>query len=158
MLMDKRNNEVRPKDYFEEIDRLTKHSPDREARTCIYSLLQGVCCALTRDMSFSNLFSRLDFVCRNFHVSHQMQHEIQNLRHLLYNHEDSDFQQHYPNYLSLLAEFVSCVLGAEVPQKLKMSLPRHLKDFHGEQPKAFYKVLRILTTHFDDHFIYGVKD
>jgi len=134
----------------------------KEKYSRLYSLLERVCKQLTTDesMDFSNLFSRLYFLCAQRKVKPQAIeifriHARQVLQSNLFPYTDEDFQYD----VKALCETISQFLHTPISVRLQKALPTHWRPL----PQHPYtserrKRLRMVVDNWDEEFIYGFDE
>lgn len=153
--------EMRPKaeDYFRILNELSLQPVASKAYIPIYGLLQRLCEDYSADFVFSNLFSRLSFVCRQCGMNAAETMRMQSLRRKCHHVELADIDQRsFLIDIQRMSEFVGKVFKCAVPAELSDRLPLDLQVTPAVANKAFYKCLRVQVKRWDDRYIYAEKD
>ena len=147
------------KDYYSALVALLAEHPTAESYARLYQLLLRLCEEDTPQMHFSNLFSRLSYVCRQHKVSPALMRDMQSLRRKCFHideHENSVTA--YRSDLRTFAEFIRCVLASEWPKSLnRIFAKQSLQPFTPKKILAF-ESLRMVVAHWDDRYIYGYTE
>lgn len=125
----------------------------------LYELMQGVCNDLTYELHFANFFSRLDYVCKKFHVKNVLETDVQNLRRRYrLGQMINENRKTFLYDLKTVTDFISCVFEQPAPESLLQLLPRAVSRISHKSVQEYYKCLRVLVKRWDDRYIYAVKD
>jgi hypothetical protein len=127
------------------------------------SLLERICKELTANESvqFSNLFSRLNYVCEKTNLSRQKTFQINTLRVNANNVLHSDFkptQEDYLQNLKALCNALSHFYSIDIPDVLSSVLPKieYFKPKHRQGKK--HDRIRIEVSSTDHQFIYAFDE
>jgi hypothetical protein len=127
------------------------------------SLLERACKDLTANESiqFSNLFSRLNYVCEKTNLDRQNTFQINTLRINSNNVLHSDFkptQEEYLQNLKALCNSLSHFYGIDIPKSLSDILPQ--TEFYKPKQRQRNKYERIRTevSLVDDQYIYAFDE
>lgn len=153
------NRLLEPEDYFEMLNEVLEAPIDGFDASRLYGILRGFCEGLTSDLSFSNLFSRLDYVCHHHTVSRSLHISIQRLRYRLHSAQDSyrDAASRKDD-VALLAFFIASVCRVSVPSSLcgmKEKLTVLAPSGSGQTRRL---CMRVLVRSMDRHYISAVRD
>ncbi len=127
------------------------------------SLLERVCKDLTTNESiqFSNLFSRLNYVCEKTNLDRRKTFQINTLRINANNVLHADFkptQEDYLQNLKALCNALSHFYGISIPKTLSDILPK--TDFYKPKQRQGkkYDRIRIEVSSTDEQFIYAFDE
>lgn len=127
------------------------------------SLLERVCKDLTANESiqFSNLFSRLNYVCEKTNLDRRKTFQINTLRINANNVLHADFkptQEDYLQNLKALCNALSHFYGISIPKTLSDILPK--TDFYKPKQRQGkkYDRIRIEVSSTDEQFIYAFDE
>ena len=137
--------------------------PVGERYVRLYALLDRLCKQLTADAEtdFSNLFSRLHYLCRKRGVA-STAIEVFRLRGKQARQGTLPAELTEDDYrydLKALCEWVSAQTSVPVPEKLQRCLPRRWRalpesTYHSEVRKR----MRVAVTHWDESYIYAYDE
>lgn len=148
----------------ERIHRRPAASPDNLADKYIrlYKLLEQACYELTSEttLSFSNLFSRLDFVCKEKRMTPADRYAIQTMRRngkkALSGNLTPDMET-YRYDLRALLRFLSSAYGSPIPQSLLEDIPDENRPYHGNG-LSYLPYVRVVVSSWTDSKIYASSD
>lgn len=147
------------KDYFSVLAEMISQPLTADVYLPMYALLQRLCEDFSADRVFSNLFSRLGFVCRQCGLSDAEILQMQQLRRKCHYVEAHDLErQSFLQDVRRMAEFVGKVFKCRVPASLLSLLPIDLSFAEQGKSKAFYPCLRVVVRNWDERYIYAEKD
>lgn len=139
----------------------TSGLPYKERYKQLYLLLDRITKELTTDAAaeYTSLFSRLYALCRlKSYPLRTIELFRVNARKVI----RGDFMPEEEDYLydlKALCEAVSFFYDQPIPLKLKARLPQKWRDFTDEPVyKPIYKKTRIVVSHWDNTFIYGIRE
>jgi superfamily I DNA and/or RNA helicase len=148
-------------DDLNEIHNEQKSTTDKYPK--LRSLLERVCKDLTANESiqFSNLFSRLNYVCEKTNLDRRKTFQINTLRINANNVLHADFkptQEDYLQNLKALCNALSHFYGIDIPKSLSDILPKteFYKPKHRQSKK--YDRIRIEVSSTDEQFIYAFDE
>ncbi len=150
---------LQPSDYFDSLYLLATSPIRPESYLTIYSLLQDICENRSSQFAFSNLFSRLSYVCRQSECTLAETQAMQSLRRKC--HHLSETVQRKTEFMSdirLMAEFTGKVFRCGIPHQLRDLLPARIEQPKALSGKAFYAYLRVVVKRWDQQYIYAEKD
>ncbi len=125
-------------------------------------VLEQACYELTSDVtaSFSNLFSRLDFVCKEKKMTPSDRYAIQTMRRNCNAALDDDFKPDMEEYLydlRALVRFVSLGFEEDIPASLLPEIPHSNRSYLGSQ-LSHIAYVRVCVTSWTDTLIYAATD
>ena len=125
-------------------------------------ILDQVCFEQTANsqISFANLFARLDYVCKEKGISPADNYAIQTMRrncHEALNKEAKANLKEYLYDLRALARFVSSCYGEEIPAYLAHEIPSANRPFH-ENTRKRIPYVRVSVSGWTDSLIYANTD
>ena len=146
-------------DYFDTLFSLASLPATPKSYLSLYSLLQNICESKSPQAVFSNLFSRLSYVCRHSGLTPAETQSMQSLRrkchHLSETAIDSTM---FLSDIRQMAEFVGKVFRCGIPERLRNLFPTKIGQEKVFSRKAFYPYLRVEVKKWDKQFIYAEKD
>jgi len=150
--------------FFEELEE-THHEPDsiKDKYLKMRSLLERVCKDLTANerIQFSNLFSRLNYICEKTKLDKYKTFQINTFRINANNvlHADSEpTKEDYLQDLKALCNALSHFYNAVIPSTLSIVFPQ--KDYYKPKTKPVnkYNRIRVEVSSVDEQFIYGFDE
>lgn len=149
---------------IEEIHRKPPLAPENipAKYAALYKVLEEACYELTREvtLSFSNLFSRLDYVCKEKGMTPSDRFAIQTMRRngkkAMGNGESAD-KETYLADLRALCRFVSLAFGEDIPVSLLTELPHQNRPYHDSLLKHVPYV-RAVVSSWTEEKIYAATD
>lgn len=127
-----------------------------------YKVLEEACYEQTRDsaLSFSNLFSRLDYVCKEKGMTPSDRYAIQTMRRNAKAATNPSFSADKETYrfdLRALCQFVSVVFGEEIPSSLLADIPSHNRPYQDATQKRLPYV-RAVVSSWTEEKIFAATD
>lgn len=128
----------------------------------LYKVLEEACYELTQGitLSFSNLFSRLDYVCKEKGMTPSDRYAVQTMRRNAKEAMHKGFSPDKETYLSdlrALCRFVSVAFGEDIPVSLIADLPHQNRPYHVSSLKHVPYV-RAVVSSWTDERIYAATD
>ena len=125
-------------------------------------VLEQACYELTTDVtaSFSNLFSRLDFVCKEKKMTPSDRYAIQTMRRNCNAALDDDFKPDMDEYLydlRALVRFVSLGFEEDIPASILPDIPHSNRPYLGSR-LSHIPYVRVSVTSWTDSLIYAATD
>ena len=154
-------------DLFNRIEQI-HHQPTaalknlRAKYILLRKVLEQACYELTTDVtaSFSNLFSRLDFVCKEKKMTPSDRYAIQTMRRNCNAALDDDFQPNMDEYLydlRAIVRFISLGFGEDIPASLLPEIPHSNRSYLGGK-LSHIPYVRVCVTSWTDTLIYAATD
>lgn len=127
-----------------------------------YTLLEEICDELISNVSFSfsNFFSRLNYICKAFRLSPSDTYAIQCMRRNGYASMQKDFHANLETYLfdlRALVCFISHTFNEKIPQSLQAIIPQQNRPYK-KATATYIPYLRATVTRWDDMYIYATID
>lgn len=124
-------------------------------------LLDKVCKYVVRDevVQFSNLFSRLTFICNRYKAS-RIIHNFRMVSNDLLKHDSADLEQYFATYWMDVNDFISYVFSVPVPDENRGYYPFPIKRLelkHNEFEQIIDK-LRVSVIGVKDNLLYCVEE
>jgi len=128
----------------------------------LYKLLEQICYEQTAEvtLSFSNLFSRLDFVCKEKRMTPADRYAIQTMRRNGRKAMSRDFTPDMETYrydLRALARFISLAYDMPIPVSLQEEIPDTNRPYH-ENGLSYVPYLRVVVSNWTENKIYASSD
>lgn len=148
--------------FFDEIyDYHTAGLSYKERYERLYMLLDRITKELTADSAaeYTSLFSRLYALCRlrNYPLRTIELFRV-NARKVI-NGQFMPEEEDYLYDLKALCEAIAFFYKEDIPLKLKARLPQKWREFAKEPVyKPIYKKTRLIVSHWDNTFIYGIRE
>lgn len=159
--------ELQAFDLYRQIERIHRRpaaSPENltDKYIRLYKLLEQACYEQTSEMtlSFSNLFSRLDFVCKEKRMTPADRYAIQTMRRngkKALNGKLTPDMETYRYDLRALARFVSLAYDAPIPPGLQAEIPDENRPYH-EGGQTYVPYVRVVVSSWTDTKIYASSD
>lgn len=111
-------------------------------------------------LTFANLFSRIDYICKRHKMVPSDRFAIQTMRRNCKKATESEFIadiQEYLYDLRALARFISLVFDTDIPATLMADLP-HSNRPHKNTKKERIPYLRVIVSHWNEETIYATTD
>lgn len=146
-------------DYFDTLFSLASLPATPKSYLSLYSLLQNICESKSPQAVFSNLFSRLSYVCRHSGLTPTETQSIQSLRRKCHHLSETAIDSMvFLSDIRQMAEFVGKVFRCGIPERLQNLFPTKIGQEKVFSRKAFYPCLRVEVKKWDGQFIYAEKD
>ena len=125
-------------------------------------VLEQACYELTTDVTatFSNLFSRLDFVCKENKMTPSDRYAIQTMRRNCNAALDDDFKPDMDEYLydlRAIVRFVSLGFKEDIPASILPDIPHSNRSYLGSH-LSHIPYVRVSVTSWTDTLIYAATD
>ncbi len=111
-------------------------------------------------LTFANLFSRIDYICKRHKMVPSDRFAIQTMRRNCKKATEIEFIadiQEYLYDLRALARFISLVFDTDIPATLMADLP-HSNRPHKNTKKERIPYLRVIVSHWNEETIYATTD
>lgn len=127
------------------------------------SLLERVCKNLTanENIQFSNLFSRLNYVCEKTNLDRSKTFQINTLRINANKVLHSDFKPSNEDYLQnlkALCNAISHFYAVKIPESIDSILPKNNTYRPKQRQEKKHDRIRVEVSSTDQHFIYGFDE
>ena len=159
--------ELQASDWFKRIGQIHgKASADtRDLRAkyiALYKILEEACYEQTRDitLSFSNLFSRLDYVCKEKGMTPSDRYAIQTMRRNSKKAMEGKLVPDMETYrydLRALLRLVSLAYEEPIPESLLAEIPKENRPYHTDG-LSHVPYLRVVVSSWTDSKIYASSD
>ena len=153
------NQLLEAQDYFDMLHEVLESQMDDSTASRLYGILNEFCNELTSGLNFSNLFSRLDYVCNHYTVKRSLHTAIQQLRYKLHSAESP-----YKDFVSLrrdvalLALFVASVCRVPVPSSLESVGDMLVALSPREAGRVSNLCMRVLVKGVSGHYILALRE
>ena len=154
-------------DLFNRIEQIHRQPPAsvknlRAKYILLRKVLEQACYELTTDVTaaFSNLFSRLDFVCKENKMTPSDRYAIQTMRRNCNAALDDDFKPDMNEYLydlRAIVRFVSLGFKEDIPASILPDIPHSNRSYLGSHLNHIPYV-RVSVTSWTDTLIYAATD
>lgn len=154
-------------DFFRRMERihtLPAASQDnlRAKYIMLYKVLQQACYELTTGVtaSFANMFSRLDFICKEKKMTPSDRYAIQTMRRNCNSAMGDDFHPDMNEYLydlRALARFVSSGFEEDIPQSILSQIPRSNRPYGGTR-LSHIPYVRASVNSWNENLIFASAD
>lgn len=159
--------EIQSFDLFNRIEQI-----HRQPAACISNLrakyillrkvLEQACYELTADVTavFANLFSRLDFICKEKKMNPSDRYAIQTMRRNCNSASDDDFKADMNEYLydlRALVRFISLAYEEDIPASILPEIPHSNRPYSGTR-LSHIPYVRASVNSWNDSLIYAATD
>lgn len=159
--------ELQPFDLYNRIEKIHNQpaaAPDNIQAKYIqlYKVLEQACYELTDGVTFSfaNLFSRLDYICKEKKMTPSDKYAIQTMRRNCKTAMNDDFQPVMEEYLydlRAIIRFVSLAYGEDIPAVLLPQIPHSNRPYKGTRLSRI-PYLRVSVSSWDETRIFATCD
>lgn len=159
--------ELQSFDLYRRVEHIHRHpqaAPEniRAKYILLYKVLEQACHELTAQASFAfaNLFSRLDYVCRQRRMNPSDKYAIQTMRRNCHAAMGDRFQpvmEEYRYDLRALVRFISLAFGEDIPAGLVTEIPPSNRPYKGN-PHTRLPYLRVSVSSWNDTEIFASTD
>ena len=159
--------ELQPFDLYRRIEQIHRQpaaAPEniRSKYILLFKVLEQACYELTHGVTFSfaNLFSRLDYICKEKRMTPSDKYAIQTLRRNCNAAMRDDFQPVMEEYLydlRAIVRFVSLAFGEDVPASLLPEIPHSNRPYRGTRHSRIPYV-RAAVTSWNEELIFAATD
>lgn len=159
--------ELQSFDLYNRIEKIHNQpaaAPDniRAKYILLYKVLEQACYELTTGVTFSfaNLFSRLDYICKEKKMTPSDKYAIQTMRRNCNAAMHFDFQAVMEEYLydlRAIVRFISLAYGEDIPAVLLPQIPHSNRPYKGTRQSRI-PYLRVSVTSWDDSHIFASCD
>ncbi len=147
------------KDYYAELLRLAKGYATADSYTSLYQLLLRLCEDLTPQMHFSNLFSRLSYICHKYGISNVDIQILQGVRRRCFHIDEAEITTEvFQGDLRAVANLIKCVFCREWPKVLTKNLPMNHSVPNVVATEASYSCIRVIVRTWDEKYIYAYSE
>ncbi len=159
--------EIQPFDFFQRIETIHKQpavSPDnlRAKYIMLKKVLEQACYELTAGVtaSFANLFSRLDFICKEKKMNPSDRYAIQTMRRNSNSAMDDNFQPDINEYLydlRAIVRFISLGFDEDIPASFIPEMPHSNRPYRGTHLSNI-QYLRASVNSWNENLIFASTD
>ena len=149
---------------IEQIHRQPTAAPEniRAKYILLYKVLEQACYELTAGVTFSfaNLFSRLDYICKEKRMTPSDKYAIQTMRRNCNAAMRDDFRPVMEEYLydlRAIVRFVSLAFDEDIPASLIPEIPHSNRPYRGTQYSRI-PYIRAAVSSWDDTKIFAATD
>lgn len=128
----------------------------------LYKVLEQACYELTSGVTFSfaNLFSRIDYICKEKRMTPSDKYAIQTMRRNCNTAMRNDFQPVMEEYLydlRALVRFISLAFGEDIPASLLPQIPHSNRPYKGTHHSRI-PYIRASVTSWNENHIFAATD
>ena len=149
---------------IEQIHRQPAATPEnlRAKYILLYKVLEQACYELTVGVTFSfaNLFSRIDYICKEKRMTPSDKYAIQTMRRNCNAAMRNDFQPLMEEYLydlRALVRFISLAFEEDIPASLLPQIPHSNRPYKGTQHSRI-PYIRASVTSWNENHIFAATD
>ncbi|MDR0196407.1 MAG: DNA2/NAM7 family helicase [Myroides sp.] len=149
--------------YFSSLVDIIKNGDltTRSRYRLLRQLLEKVCKYVVRDevVQFSNLFSRLTFICNRYKASRVI-HNFRMVSNDLLKHDSTDLEQYFATYWMDVNDFISYVFSVPVPDQNRGFYPFPIKRLELKHSEFEYIIdrLRVSVVDIKENILYCVEE